>query len=44
MNNAKCHHTNGSKPKLVAWAIDYANTHEQGFVVKMCCVKCGAVI
>ena len=34
----------GKTIRDVRWAIDYANTHEQGFVVKMCCVKCGAVI
>jgi len=38
-----CEHRR-TKMKLVAWAIDSRYGHEQGFMMRKCCAKCGKVV
>lgn len=48
INMNQCEHKYGAVFKLVAWATDThlpsGWVHDQGFVYKLCCPNCGAVV
>ena len=43
MGNLKCDHKK-TKLKMVAWATEDRSGHKQGFSMRTCCVRCGAVV